>query len=676
MGAEAPASRAESGVVYIAGLVQGLALVTFPAAGTIFTDPDEYDLSKSAYGAMFVPQAIAAIAASLLGAAWARRAGARRVYLTGLLANLLAMALLIVSSFVEQDGSLAYGLLLVATASLGVGFGLTVPALNTFTAAFHPDAVDRSVLVLNALLGLGTALAPVFVAIFVGLGFWWGLPVLAAALVAGVLVVSLRLPLRTAASAPPSRTAAAPAPRGLPSRFWLYAAFALLYGVCETVNGNWAQLDMTGLGASTTAASLALTAFWAMVTVGRILFAARAAPLPRSPGLPPAAVRPGGRPRADLASARRRPGARGPGLRIGRPRLLGAPAAHHQPGAGRVDRHLGVGGGRGHRLLPARLRHRRIRRGPAGERRCRSVRRSSGSPPSSRRPWACCRSPSPGDGPSPPPSTRARPDAVRAPLDPRSTDMSLDGKVAIVTGGNSGIGKAVVLALAEQGANVVIDYISHPEATEEVERQVAALGDRAIGVKADVSKVADLKKLVRAAVKEFGRLDIMVNNAGIETRSGILDSTEKQFDMVIAINLKSAFFGTQLAAQQMVDQGDGGVIINISSVHEDWPMPGNTPYCLSKGGMRMLTRTAGVELAPHGVRVVGLGPGAVATPINLVEMDPKTLKKVEGYIPLGRMAQPEEIASVVAFLAGPGAVYMTGTTVFADGAIMMQSPGL
>lgn len=271
MGAEAPTSRAESGVVYVAGLVQGLALVTFPAAGTIFTDPDEYDLSKSAYGAMFVPQAIAAIAASLLGAAWARRAGARRVYLVGLLANLLAMALLIVSSLVEQDGSLAYGLLLAATASLGVGFGLTVPALNTFTAAFHPAAVDRSVLVLNALLGLGTALAPVFVAIFVGLGFWWGLPVLAAALVAGVLAVSLGLPLRTAP--PPPGPAASAAPQGLPTRFWLYAAFALLYGVCETVNGNWAQLDMTGLGASTTVASLALTAFWAMVTAGRILFA-------------------------------------------------------------------------------------------------------------------------------------------------------------------------------------------------------------------------------------------------------------------------------------------------------------------------------------------------------------------------------------------------------------------
>ena len=254
--------------------------------------------------------------------------------------------------------------------------------------------------------------------------------------------------------------------------------------------------------------------------------------------------------------------------------------------------------------------------------------------------------------------------------------MSLTGKCAIVTGGNSGIGKAVVLALAAEGANVVIDYVSHPEATEALEQQVVALGDRAIGVDADVSKVADLQSLVDAAVTAFGRVDIMVNNAGIETRTGILDTTESDFDKVIAINLKSAFFGTQIAARQMVAQGDGGVVINISSVHEDWPMPGNTPYCLSKGGMRMLTRTAGVELAPHGVRVVGVGPGAVATPINLVEMDPASQEKLNAYIPLGRMAQPVEIGSVVAFLAGPGAGYMTGTTVFADGAIMMQSPGM
>jgi glucose 1-dehydrogenase len=254
--------------------------------------------------------------------------------------------------------------------------------------------------------------------------------------------------------------------------------------------------------------------------------------------------------------------------------------------------------------------------------------------------------------------------------------MSLNGATAIVTGGNSGIGKAIVLALADAGANVVIDYIADPDAEHELERRVVALGDRAIGVAADVSEVADLERLVGTAVQTFGRLDVMVNNAGIETRTGILDTTEAAFEKVIAVNLKSAFFGTQLAARQMITQPDGGVIINISSVHEDWPMPGNIAYGCSKGGMRMLTRTAAVELGPKGVRVVGIGPGAVATPINTVEMTPENLARLNAYIPLGRMARPEEIASVVAFCAGPGASYMTGTTVFADAAIMLQSPGL
>ena len=255
--------------------------------------------------------------------------------------------------------------------------------------------------------------------------------------------------------------------------------------------------------------------------------------------------------------------------------------------------------------------------------------------------------------------------------------MNLKGKVAIVTGGNSGIGLAIVLELAKQGANIVIDYVSHPEATEAVERQVAALGDQAIGIKADVSKVGDLQNLIDVAVQRFGRLDIMVNNAGIETRTSVLDTTEEQYEKVLAINLKSAFFGTQLAARQMIKQGGGGRIINISSVHEDWPMPGNTPYCLSKGGVRMLTRTAGVELAPHNILVVGVGPGAVATPINLSTMkDPALMKKLDAAIPLGRMAQPEEIGSVVAFLASEGARYITATTIFADGGIMQTSPGL
>ncbi|MBE0621059.1 MAG: glucose 1-dehydrogenase [Burkholderiales bacterium] len=255
--------------------------------------------------------------------------------------------------------------------------------------------------------------------------------------------------------------------------------------------------------------------------------------------------------------------------------------------------------------------------------------------------------------------------------------MNLKGKVAIVTGGNSGIGLAIVLELAKQGANIVIDYVAHPEATEALERQVSALGDRAIGVQADVSKIADLQRMIAAAVKAFGRVDIMVNNAGVETRTSVLDTSEAQYEKVLAINLKSAFFGTQLAAQQMIKQGGGGRIINITSVHEDWPMPGNAAYCLSKGGMRMLTRTAGVELAPHGILVVGVGPGAVATPINQSTMsDPALLHKLNAAIPLGRMARPEEIASLVAFLAGDGASYMTATTIFADGGIMQGSPGL
>jgi len=255
--------------------------------------------------------------------------------------------------------------------------------------------------------------------------------------------------------------------------------------------------------------------------------------------------------------------------------------------------------------------------------------------------------------------------------------VALTGRVAVVTGGNSGIGKAIVLALAAQGATIVIDWVADEQATEALEAQVRALGDKVLGVKADVSKVADLERLVASAVSSFGRIDVMVNNAGIETRTSVLDTTESQYDRVLEINLKSAFFGTQFAAKQMIAQGGGGRIINVTSVHEDWPMPGNTPYCVSKGGMRMLTRTAGVELAAHGILVVGVGPGAVATPINASTIaDPAALAKLNAAIPLGRMAQPEEIGSVVAFLASDAASYVAATTIFADGGLMQSSPGL
>ena len=256
--------------------------------------------------------------------------------------------------------------------------------------------------------------------------------------------------------------------------------------------------------------------------------------------------------------------------------------------------------------------------------------------------------------------------------------MNLKDKVAIVTGGNSGIGMAIVLALAEEGANIVIDYVTHPRGhrgARAARPRPRRPGHRRRGRRQQGRRPR--RRLVDSAVKAFGRVDVMVNNAGIETRTSVLDTTEAQYERVLDINLKSAFFGTQIAAKQMIAQGGGGRIINITSVHEDWPMPGNTAYCLSKGGMRMLTRTAGVELAPHGVLVVGVGPGAVDTPINAAtEADPAAMKRLDAAIPIGRMAEPEEIGSVVAFLAGAGASYLAATTIFVDGGIMHSSPGL
>ena len=264
------ATRAEVNAVYAAGLIQGITLVTFPAASTIFTSPSEYGLSNTQYGTMFLPQVITAITGSLLGGKLAERFGIKRVFLAGLVADLASMALLIISVFFTSNQPVAYGLLLAATACLGAGFGLTVPAINSLTAAFHPGNVDGSVLVLNALLGLGTALAPVFVAIFVGLGFWQGLPILSCVLLLALIAVSARLPLRAGAPA----QAAAGRRAGVPRLFWVFALFAVLYGFCETMNGNWSQLDMTtNLHATATQASFALTAFWGMVTVGRVLFA-------------------------------------------------------------------------------------------------------------------------------------------------------------------------------------------------------------------------------------------------------------------------------------------------------------------------------------------------------------------------------------------------------------------
>ncbi|MEO9236512.1 MAG: glucose 1-dehydrogenase [Jatrophihabitantaceae bacterium] len=255
--------------------------------------------------------------------------------------------------------------------------------------------------------------------------------------------------------------------------------------------------------------------------------------------------------------------------------------------------------------------------------------------------------------------------------------MLLQGKSVVVTGGNSGIGEAIVLAAAAEGANVVIDYVAHPEETTALIAKVEAAGGHAVGVRADVSQAADLHAMVQTAVDTYGRLDVLINNAGIETRTSLLDTSEAAFDKVMAVNMKSAFFGTQAAAKQFISQGGGGLILNISSVHEDWPMPGNIAYCVSKGGIRMLTRTAGVELGAHHIRVVNIAPGAVATPINAsTEADPAKMKALDAAIPLGRMAESSDIADVVVFLASGKAGYMTATTVVIDGGIMQGSVGL
>ncbi len=255
--------------------------------------------------------------------------------------------------------------------------------------------------------------------------------------------------------------------------------------------------------------------------------------------------------------------------------------------------------------------------------------------------------------------------------------MLLEGKTIVVTGGNSGIGEQICLAAAAEGANIVIDYVAHPEATDSLVQRIEQAGGHAVGVDADITRAADLHRMVQKAVDAFGSLDVLVNNAGIEDRKSLLEETEEGYDEVMAVNMKSAFFGTQAAAKQFIAQGNGGLVLNISSVHEDWPMPGNLAYCVSKGGMRMLARSGGVELGPHGVRIVNIAPGAVDTPINTATTsDPEKLQQLDAAIPLGRPAKPHEIAEVVVFLASGKAGYMTSTTVTIDGGISQGSVGL
>ena len=231
--------------------------------------------------------------------------------------------------------------------------------------------------------------------------------------------------------------------------------------------------------------------------------------------------------------------------------------------------------------------------------------------------------------------------------------MSLKGKIAIVTGGNSGIGMAIVLELAKHGANIVIDYVAHPEATEALEKQVAVLGDQAIGVDADVSKVAELQKLINAAVEKFGRVEVMVNNAGVETRTSVLNTTEQQYEKVLAINLKSAFFGTQLAAQQMIKQGGGGRIINIASQLGLRGEGAMTLYAAAKAALIGLTRSLAREGAPHGVLVNAIAPGPILTERFLAAPEDKRAA-ISERLPLQRCGTPEELGAKPGGLGAAG----------------------
>jgi glucose 1-dehydrogenase len=251
----------------------------------------------------------------------------------------------------------------------------------------------------------------------------------------------------------------------------------------------------------------------------------------------------------------------------------------------------------------------------------------------------------------------------------------IEGKVAIVTGASSGIGLSIAQLFAEHGAAVAINYLAHADAAHHLVSEIEAAGGRAIAVEADVSDAQAVESLVATTVETFGQLDILVNNAGIEQHRPLLEIDEQDWDRTIAVNLKGPFLCVQAAAKRM--QKDGGSIVNISSIHEDFPFPGSTPYVAAKGGLRMLMRNASLELAQYGIRVNNVAPGAIATPINAATLaDPAKVKELRRIVPLERMGEPSEVAEVVLFLASDRASYVTGSTDYVDGGYVRHAEPL
>ncbi len=253
----------------------------------------------------------------------------------------------------------------------------------------------------------------------------------------------------------------------------------------------------------------------------------------------------------------------------------------------------------------------------------------------------------------------------------------LDSKIAIITGSDSGIGRAIAIQFAQEGATVVINYAHAKDKANEVLQTIQKNNGKAIVIQADVSQYQQAMGLIAQTVEHFNQLDIMVNNAGMEIHSPFVDVTEDQWDRVVGVDLKGPFFCAQAAAREMIKRKSPGRIINISSVHEDLPMPQNVPYCCAKGGLRMLMRTICLELAPYNITVNNIGPGAVDTPIDAdVKADPKKYNALLNEIPLHRMAQPEEIGKLAVYVASDAASYVTGSTFFIDGGLMRNTAGL
>ena len=247
----------------------------------------------------------------------------------------------------------------------------------------------------------------------------------------------------------------------------------------------------------------------------------------------------------------------------------------------------------------------------------------------------------------------------------------LASKVALITGAGSGIGQGIAQRFAQEGAKVVIDYIGHPEGAEATLKMVREAGSEGITVAADITRLAESRRLVDTALQRFGTIDILVNNAGMEIHGFFPDVTEEDYDRVLDVNLKGPFFLTQYFVRALLAAGRPGRILNISSVHEDMAFPGFTSYCMSKGGMRMFTRNLAVELGAANITVNNIAPGAIATPINASLLaDKPRLDALLRNIPLDRLGTTEDVSSLAVFLASEHAAYITGSTFVVDGGLM------